>query len=183
MLGERLELIRQDHEASSVRVLFLKNYQNLPTPAGRVNARRGDELELPRWQARLLEENGVVEVKDKRLDIDTVNTYHYREKRKTAANQLTPLPTDFYLKAKELVEELNKLIKERPSHMLLKDREILEKNLVELAETRLMKIVRLALTSGEELRERMTPEESLIYLNVHEATLTWRNYIEGIFKR
>jgi len=179
---ERFDLIKLDYEAKGVRVLFLKNYRGLPTSAGRVNARRGDELELPRWQARILEERGIVEVKDKKLDIDTVNTYHYREKRKTAANQLSPLPSDFYLKARELVEELNKLIKEKPSHMLLKDREILEKNLIELAETRLLKIVRLALTSSEEFRERMTPEETLVYMNIHDTASTWRSYIEEIFR-
>ncbi len=182
-LDERLKLIQLDYETRNVRVVFLKNYHGLPTPAGRVNARRGDELDLPRWQARLLEANGLVEVKDKKLDIDTVNTYHYREKRRTAANQLTPLPNDFYLKARELVEELNKLIQEHPTHMLLRDREILEKNLVELAETRLVKILRLALTSGEELRDRMTPEENLVYTGVNEITRMWKEYITGIFKR
>ncbi len=181
-LDERLELIRLDYEARNVRVLFLKNYPELPAPGGRLNARKGDELELPRWQARILEEKGIVEVKDKRLSIDTVNNFHYREKRKTGANQLIQLPLDFYLKARELVEELNQLIKEKPSHMLLKDREMLEKNLIELAETRLMKIVRLALTGGEELRERMTPEETLVYMNIHDSVSRWRRYIEEIFR-
>lgn len=181
-LKERLELIRLDYETRSVRVVFLKNYNRLPTPGGVLNVRKGDELDLPRWQARILEDEGIVEVKDKRLDIDQINTYHYREKRRPAANQITPLPPDFYMKARELVQELNSLIQERPTHMLLKDREIVEKNLVELAETRLLKIIRLALTSGEEFREKMTPEENLVYSSVNETARVWRDYVQDIFR-
>lgn len=182
-LEERLELIRLDYETRNVRVVVLKNYDKLPTPGGLINARKGDELDLPRWQALILSEKGVVEVKDKKLDLDTVNNYHYTEKRKTAANQISPLPYDFYMKARDLVDELNKLIKEKPTQMLLRDREILEKNLVELAESRLMKIVRLALTSGEGFRDKLTPEEALIYAGMNETATTWRRYLESIFKR
>lgn len=181
-LREKLELVRLDYETRSVRVVFLKNYDKLPTPGGLINAKKGDEMELPRWQALMLYNKGVVDVKDKKLDLDTINTYHYREKRRAAANQITPLPLDFYMKAKELVEELNRLIQERPTHMLLKDREILEKNLIELGETRLLKILRLALTSSEGFRDKMTPEEDLIYTSINEITSTWRRRIEEIFK-
>ncbi|MCE4626240.1 MAG: DNA replication complex GINS family protein [Desulfurococcales archaeon] len=182
-LNERLELIKLDYETRNVRVIFLKNYDKLPTPSGVLNVKKGDEIDLPRWQALMLENKGIVEIKDKKLDLDLVNTYHYREKRRAAANQITPLPPDFYMKAKELVEELNRLIQEKPTHMLLKDREILEKNLIELAEARLLKILRLALTSGEGFKEKMTPEENLVYSNINETAVVWRKYIESIFKR
>ncbi len=180
--GERLRLVEIDYENRSVRVVMLENYRGLPTPSGVINAKRGDELDLPRWQAQILEEKGYAEVKDAGLDIDTINMYHYKEKRKVAANQLSPLPQDFYLKARELVERLNNLIRVNPSHMLLRDREIIEKNLVELGETRLTKIVRLALTGGEEFRDRMTPEETLVYDQVETTAREWREYIQSIFR-
>jgi len=179
--GDRLKMIMIDYELRLVKVVFLKNVRALPTPSGRIDVKRGDEVEIPRWQARILEQAGVAEIREKELDIDGINMYHYKEKRKTAPNQLSQLPQDFYLKARDLVARLNELIRENPSHMLLRDREIVEKNLVELAETRLAKIVRLALTGGEEFRDRMTPEESMIYDEVSDIAKAWRKYIESIF--
>ncbi len=179
---DRLRLVMLDYEVKGVRVLFLKDKPGLPTPAGVINARRGDELTLPRWQARLLEEAGIVDVRDTNVDIDTVNMYHFRERKSSAANKLSQLPQDFYMKARELVEKLDKLIREAPSSMLIRDREMLEKNLVELSEARLLKILRLAQTGGgEELRDKMTPEEQLVYDSVKRVVDAWRSYIRGLF--
>jgi len=181
-LKKRIELIKLDYEMSGVRVVFLKNYNRLPTPGGVINVRKGDELELPRWQARLLENEGIVDIREQDMDIDYINTYHFREKKRVAANQLSQMPRDFYLKAKELVDKLNKLIRENPSHMLLRDREIVEKNLIELAESRLAKIMRLSQTGGgEDLRDRMTPEEVLVYDSLKNIIETWRSYVKSIF--
>ncbi len=167
-----------------VRVVALVNLDDeIPTPAGLVKIRKGDEIELPRWQAKLLEENGIVEIKEQELDIDTINMYHYKEKRNSAANQIVPLPQDFYPKAFDLVKKLDDLIRENPSHMFVKDREILEKNLSELAEARLMKIIRLATTSEGGLRDRLTPEESVVFDKLHEVISTWRNYVKQPFQR
>ncbi|MEB3773884.1 MAG: DNA replication complex GINS family protein [Desulfurococcales archaeon] len=181
-MEDKLELVELDYMVREVRVLFLKDYYELPTPSGVINARKGDEMNLPRWQARYLEELGVVDVRENGLTLDVVNMYHFRERRTSAANKLSQLPQDFYRKASELVEKLNKLIRESPSHMLLRDREVLEKNLIELGEARMMKLIRLAQTGGgEELRSNMTPEEQLLYDSVKGIVESWRGYIRKLF--
>ena len=177
---ERLELVRLDYQARGVKSLFLRDYKGLPTPGGVLNARRGDEIELPRWQALKLASRGVVEIKDSSVDIDYVNMYHFREKKKTGANELSQLPQDFYMKAGELVERLNSLIRESPTHMLFRDREVVERNLVELAESRVAKLLRLAQSGSEEFKERMTPEEALVYKVIRDTIESWRSYIESI---
>ncbi|MCE4628277.1 MAG: DNA replication complex GINS family protein [Desulfurococcales archaeon] len=180
----QLKLISMDYVLRPVRVVFLTTPEDpVPTPGGPVRVRKGDEIELPRWQAKLLAESGIVEVRDEPIDLDTVNMFHYREKRRTGANQLTPLPQDFYPKAFELVERLDKLIRERPYHMLLRDREILEKNLIELSETRLAKIIRLAMTEEGGVREKLTPEETVVYDRILATIRSWRDYIKKPFKQ
>ncbi|MCE4602548.1 MAG: hypothetical protein F7B18_05120, partial [Desulfurococcales archaeon] len=47
-INSRLRLVKLDYEVRGVRVLFLKDHPDLPTPGGVVNARRGDEMTLPR---------------------------------------------------------------------------------------------------------------------------------------
>ncbi|MEB3860775.1 MAG: DNA replication complex GINS family protein [Desulfurococcales archaeon] len=181
-INSRLRLVRLDYMARGVRVLFLRDHPDLPTPGGVVNARRGDEMTLPRWQAKMLEAQGVVDIRDTTVDIDIINMYHFRERKSSAANKLSQLPQDFYMKAGELVERLDRLIREAPSSMLIRDREVLEKNLAELSEARLLKILRLAQTGGgEELRDRMTPEEQIIYDNVKRVVDSWRGYIRSLF--
>ena len=179
-LRDRLKLIVLDYEMSPVRVLALRDIGPLPLPQGTVTVRRGDELEVPRWQARLLASRGLVEIRERGLDIDAVNMYHYREKRGQAANQLQGLPQDFYLAARDLVARLNEMIRESPSTMLIRDREVLEKNLLDLAETRLSKLLRLAVSGGEEFKERMTPEEALIYDLVRGVVEVWRSYAKEL---
>jgi len=180
-ISDRLKLIELDYRFREVRVLFLKDYEELPTPLGVITVRKGDELPLPRWQAMILNKMGIVDVRDSGIDIDVINMYHFKERKSSAANKLTQLPQDFYMKASELVEKLNKMIREAPSHMLLKDREIIEKNLIELSEARLMKIIRLAHTGGDELRGNMTPEEQLLYDGMKSVVDSWRRYIRGLF--
>ncbi len=181
-LKERLRLVEIDFEVKNVRVLFLRDYKMLPTPQGVINVKKGDEIPIPRWQARLLESQGYVNVRDAEIDVDYINAYHFKEKRRTGANQLSPLPQDFYMKSKDLVKKLDDMIRESPSHMLLREREVVEKNLIEIGETRLIKIMRLAQTGGgEELRDKMTPEESLVYDNVKNVVDSWRDYIKRLF--
>jgi DNA replication factor GINS len=179
-LRERLELVVLDYETRPVRVLALRDIGPVPLPQGMVTVRRGDELEMPRWQARLLASRGLVEVRERGLEIDSVNMHHYKEKRGQAANQLQGLPSDFYLAVHDLIIRLNEMIKESPSTMLIRDREVIEKNLLDLAETRLSKILRLAVSGGEEFKERMTPEESIIYDTLRAVVEVWRGYVKEI---
>jgi len=179
-LQERLKLVEYDFEVTPVRVQFLKDVERVPLPSGIVNMKRGDEVEMPRWQARILASEGLVEIKERALTIDEVNLYHYREKRSQAAGAIQGLQQDFYLKVRELVRSLNEEIKRNPTSMLLRDRETLEKNLLDLAESRLVKIMSLAQAGGEEYREKMTPEETIIYEALRSLLATWREYISRL---
>ncbi len=181
-IKERLALIKMDFDMSPVRVQFIKDYENLPLPSGVVSIKRGDELELPRWQVNELLKEGCVDVKDKRLELDEVNLYHYREKRTQGASAPQQLPQDFYLRAKELAKRLDESIRKNPSSMLLRDREMLEKNIIELADTRLLKILRLAQAGGEEYRDKLTPEEVIIYNIVRSLLESWREYISALLR-
>lgn len=182
MFKERLELIRLDYEVRRVRVIFLKDYAGLPTPSGALDVKRGDEMELPRWQARLLKDLGFVDVRDPPIDVDYINVVHFRERRR-AGDHVNPVPQDFYLRSSELIEKLDRLIRESPSGMLLRDREVAEKNLLDIGETRLSKLLRLAYSLAEDVRDKMSPEEAIIYNHVVKAVEAWRGYLKSLTSR
>lgn len=179
MLEERLKLVELDYEFRDVRVLFIKDYEGLPLPNGRVTARKGDEMDLPRWQARLLAGMGYVEIKDRGVDINEINMIHYRERRGRGA-EVQPLPQDFYFKVREYVEKLNEAIRESPASMLIREREAAEKNVLDLADTRLVKILRLAQTGSSEFKDRMTPEERILFDVLQSLVEDWRRYVKKV---
>ncbi len=180
LLAERLKLVELDYEFREVRVLFVKDYEDLPLPNGRVTARKGDEMDLPRWQARLLADMGYVEIKDRRLDVNEINMVHYREKRGRGANEIQPLPQDFYFKVREYVSMLNNAIRESPASMLIREREAAEKNTLDLADTRLVKILRLAQTGSSEFKDRMTPEERILFDVLQSLIEDWKRYAKKV---
>ena len=179
-LSTRLKLLELDYMITPVRVQALKDIGIIPLPGGEMDVRRGDEFEVPRWQAMLLEDLGLVEIKEKDMDLDEVNLYHYREKRTQAGSVLQSIPQDFYYRVRELIRKLNAEIRRNPATMLLRDRETVEKNVLEIADTRLAKIIRLAQAGSEEQREKMMPEETLVYNAIRAILDAWREYISKI---
>ncbi|MCS7107200.1 MAG: DNA replication complex GINS family protein [Acidilobaceae archaeon] len=180
MIKERLELAKLLYQQKRVKVMFIKDYPALPTPAGFMNVRRGDELELPRWQAKLLKAMGYADVREAPLDIGHINQQHFRERRGESAGQLVPLQSDFYSKAGELVALLNSMIRENPSSAIIKDREGAERNIADLAEVRLGKMLRLAQAGERGVMDRMTPEEVALYLYMLEGIEAWKGYVRSI---
>lgn len=174
-----LELVGMSYRFSKVKAQFLRDYPELPTPSGMVSVRRGEELELPRWQAHLLRALGYVEIKEIPVDISYINKYHFKE-RKSVGNVLEPLPADFYFKASQLIASLDALIRREPSQAALRDREAAERHLVELAERRLTKILVAAASEPKEARARVTPEEEILLLALSEAVEAWREHLRRV---
>lgn len=182
MIADRLELARLDYEMRKVRVVFLRDYSRLPTPMGLISVRRGDELELPRWQAIHLKNMGVVEVKDSEVDLNTISTFHYKERRSAQGTPI-PLQQDFYLRAGEYLEKIDKIVRENPSLTLLRDRENAEKNIIDISEARLLKLLRLAYTQDANAKTKITVEESVVYDYLLKIVSAWRDYIRRIVGR
>jgi DNA replication initiation complex subunit (GINS family) len=97
----------------------------------------------------------------------------------SGGGKLTQVPQDFYMKAFELIGRLNKLIRETPSQAILRDREVAERNLIDIAEARLAKILKLTYSGGEEFRDKMTPEERIIYNHLVEVLESWRSHVKS----
>ncbi|MEM0340397.1 MAG: hypothetical protein QXN05_02505 [Acidilobaceae archaeon] len=182
MLLDKFELAWLDYEMRRSRVVFLRDYPRLPTPMGLISVRRGDELELPRWQARLLKAKGYVEVRDSEIDLDTINTLHFRERR-NPPGELVAFQQDFYLRVKDFLEKIDKVIRENPSHMFLRDRDTAEKNVVDIAETRLLKLLKLAYSQDVSMKTKITIEELVLYEHLIKLVSSWREYIKKIVGR
>ncbi len=182
-LDVRLQLVREYFEGRLVRVVFVKDYEGLPTPGGVINARRGDEVELPRWQARMLKEMGYVDMRDDSIDIDEVNRVHFSEVTRSGASTLVSLREDFYYQVERFVARINEMLREKVIHMLLQDKDRVQQNVKAIADARFQKIVRLAMPPQDEtFKDRMTPEEIIVYTAVAETANAWDRYIKRVIE-
>ncbi|MGC9210024.1 MAG: GINS complex subunit Sld5 [Acidilobus sp.] len=178
-LAERMKLIELDFLLRPAKVMILKDY-SLVLPEGRLSVKKGDEVDVPRWLASVLISRGIAKPKDE-VDVNYINSYHYRERRSSTTSQLVQLPPDFYVTVGDYIRRLEEQIKVQPSHMLINDRDVSEKNLLELSQLRLNKIIRLAQTdAGDEALPNMTPEEALLYSSIKETIESWRRYVQGL---
>ena len=178
-LDERLQLLGIDALLRPVKVMILSDCR-VPLPEGPLQAKKGDEVEVPRWIAEVLVSQGLAKYKEE-VNVNYVNMYHYKERRSTTGSQLAQLPPDFYVSVGEFIRSLEEEIKRSPSHMLINDKDMSEKNIIELSETRLSKIIRLAQTDmGDEEVPKMTPEEALVYSQLKTTVSAWKKYIESL---
>ncbi|MGC9112503.1 GINS complex subunit Sld5 [Acidilobus sp.] len=178
-LEERLQLLSFDGMLRPIKVMIL-NDCTIPLPDGPLQAKKGDEVEVPRWIAEVLSKEGYAKPKEE-VDVNYINNYHYKERRSASGSHLAQLPSDFYVAVGEFIRSLDEAIKRSPSHMLINDKDVSEKNVIELSQLRLSKIVRLAQTDmGDEEVPNMTPEEVLIYTQLKNAFNSWKNYIQSL---
>ncbi len=182
-IRERLRLLEKDYELEPVRVLVLRDVE-IPTPSGVTRVQRGEELDLPRWQARELREKGVVDIKEAEIGSEDIARVHFAEVHSRGAIQLAQLPPRFYLKVREYIESLNRAIKENPSPSLFNDRANTEKLLADIVDRRLNKIVRLVVAGGDDsVLDKMTPEEKILYKTLLDTIRSWRDEIIGYLGR
>ncbi|MCE4614338.1 MAG: DNA replication complex GINS family protein [Desulfurococcales archaeon] len=182
-IRDRLKLLEGDYELEPVRVLVLREAE-IPAPSGVTVVQRGEELDLPRWQARKLRDSGIVEIKEAEIGSEEIARVHFTEVNSRGAIQLAQLPPRFYLKVREYIENLNRAIKENPSPSLFNDRANTEKLLADIVDRRLNKIVRLVVAGGDDsVLDKMTPEEKILYKTLLETLKTWREGIIGYLGR
>jgi|GEM_PF-3523933 hypothetical protein len=128
--------------------------------------------ELPSYVLEIAAEEGALESAEEELDIKTVNRLQWLESSYEAG--LSKLPASFYPKSRRLLRRL----KNKDSRAFTEA----ESTLLALLDSRLNKIVKLALSrkSGAHQREKMQPEEIALYDFVKTIVDTWRGDVIGI---
>lgn len=171
-----IEVIRYHqfiYEEDLVEVIFQK-----PIPKLKIGGEdygspiKGTELKIPRWAAKVLEEEGYVKIKNNaqlKL-VDLIKLLWKEEKTET----LCKMPEKFYPKLRELLKTLNENVKKNPTDTAINEQRQAYMKSLDLINCRLQKIVRLAF-------ERAPPKSSIDLLEPEELALfkALRVEIEG----
>lgn len=131
-----------------------------------IDAKQGDISSIPRWVAKILVEQGDVEIQDN--DISTYISRAFNRERIAKPHDLSGLDIDFYIRVNDYLEGLKEREKE---NMLV--------SLNSFVTSRLEKIVKLAAASplSAELEERLSAEENELYTLIHNSSSLFKERV------
>jgi DNA replication factor GINS len=134
-----------------------------------IDAKEGDMSSLPRWIAKILVEQGSVEIQSN--DVTGYISRTMNRERIAKPHDLSGVDVDFYVRVNDYLEGL----KER-------ERENLTISLNTFVASRLEKIVKLAAASSlsPELEAKLTAEEKELYILINKASTKFK---KGVLKK
>lgn len=134
-----------------------------------IDAKEGDMSSLPRWIAKILVEQGTVEIQSN--DVTGYISRTMNRERIAKPHDLSGVDVDFYVRVNDYLDGL----KER-------ERENLTISLNTFVASRLEKIVKLAAASSlsPELESKLTAEEKELYILINKASTKFK---KGVLKK
>jgi DNA replication factor GINS len=168
----RIEVIQEAYRlgylAEEVRVTYKKDVK-MTVGSIAIDAKEGDMSSLQRWAAKILAEQGALEIQSNSSASDISRAIN--RERIARPHDLSGIEVDFYVKVNDYLEGL----KER-------ERENLVVSLNKFVASRLEKIVKLAAASplSPELEAKLAAEEKELYIMIHNASTEFK---KGVLKK
>jgi len=134
--------------------------------------KRGDSVEMPRWIAEILEDEGIVRGLEEGFEVEMFRVLN-REKLQ-GPHQISSVRPDLYLRLRRYLLSLKR---RGPSDAHNRFR-IYAQDLVRL---RLNKVITLATSSApvDQAIPNMTPEEIALYKEIHRVVESWKRLMLG----
>ncbi len=170
-----LRLARLAYEASTTRVMVVRDAGRLVVGGAVYELRKGTEVELPRWLARLLAEEGVVEPLEQPITLNDIARAHFSAASARTVSELEQLPRDFYQQVSEYVRELDARVRREFDPALLDERSKAAQYTREILSKRVGMIL-LSLrspTAMGELYSKLTLEEQVLLDVLTRALERW----------
>ena len=175
-LSIELELIAQEYENGSVRVIVVKDYGKLRVDGAEYSLTRGVEIEVPRWLASILEDEGIANQSEPGISIEDITRVHFSVMSARTPAELEPLPRDFYQEALRYLERLAKRVRKEFNASLLEEHQKASQYLAEILDRRLSLILQ-SLRSPAALAEisaSLSKEETALLDALRGSIDTWR---------
>ena len=151
-----------------VRISYKRDVK-LAVGAVAVDAKEGDMSTLPRWVAKILSEQGAIEIQSN--DNAGYISRTLNRERIARPHDLSGIDVDFYVRVNDHLDTLRE-----------RERENLAVSLNTFVASRLEKIVKLAAASplSAELEGRLAAEEKELYRTIHGASMKFKR---GVLKK
>ena len=174
----KLENLDFRFENSRVKVIANKNYPEMKLAGLAVGPfQEGNEYDVYYWIGSELSQAGIVHFREEdALDATKLYKVQWKE-RVQIAGQISELPEDFYPKLRRYLTRLKQEINRQPEKIQEYQK---AKHLADdIVNSRLKKIVTLSggPTQGEQILNKLTAEERLIYMQLGKIVNQYRTHI------
>jgi hypothetical protein len=174
----KLENLDFRFENSRVKVIANRNYPEMKLAGLNVGPfQEGNEYEVYNWVAQELAVQGIAHFREEdHLDATKLYKVQWKE-RVQVAGQISELPDNFYPKLRRYLKQLKRDLQKQPEKITeyQKTRHLAD----DIVNSRLRKIV--TLSSGpiqaEQILNKLTIEEQLIYMQLAKDVNHWRSHI------
>lgn len=174
----KLENLDFRFENSRVKIIANRNYPELKLAGLSIGPlQQGNEYEVYYWIAQELVKDGVAHLREE-YGLDATKLYKIQWKERVqVAGQISELPEDFYPKLRLYISQLKKEIAEQPRK--IQEYEKANSLAWDIVNSRLKKIVKLSSgpTQGEQIIQKLTSEEKLVYMQLGKIINQWRTQI------
>jgi len=156
--------VRISFLAKKVRVMVLKDLGNVRADGEVYELRKGTEVELPRWLARTLQQQGIVKILETPLTIDDIARVHFNVFNARSLRELEAVPEYFYLQVQEYLEELSRRIREEFNAALLDERRKAELYMLEIVSRRITALLQALRSPAAvaEISSKLSMEERVL---------------------
>ncbi|MFX1486614.1 MAG: hypothetical protein ACFFBS_05920 [Promethearchaeota archaeon] len=166
-----------EHENRPERIIIKKEHHKINVAGQALGPlREGDRMEIPRWQADILVENGIAEYLDeKEIDVSKLHNILWKE---TSDVKLGELDEDFYFEIRKKLRSLKERNQKEPTPITSQKLEQIEVPVRDLISARLSKMVKMALKDiHPSLTGTMTSEELWLYERLAKLIRDWSSMI------
>ncbi|MFP3269061.1 MAG: hypothetical protein GU347_03100 [Desulfurococcales archaeon] len=178
---EEMALLKEAFERSAVKVIITVENASIKLPNGGIaNVKKGDEIEVPRWMANLLDEKGIAKRKWNEVQLQELSKIDYKTRTVKSPREVESLPSNFYWIWTEYLEHLEKVIKSTPDPNYIYERKRVSEFLNRIMSRRIAILIDAILTSGVEmpsLLSKVTPEELVLLEKFQGDFKEWKEIL------
>jgi hypothetical protein len=174
----KLEHLDFRFENSPVKVIANRNFPQITLAGLTVGPlQEGNEYQVYFWVAQELAKAGIVHLREEDL-LDPTKLYKVQWKERVqVAGQISELPEDFYPKLRRYLADIKQEVSRQPEK--IQEYQKAKYLADDIVNSRLKKIVTLSAgpTQGEQILNKLTTEERLIYMQLGKIVSQWRTQI------
>lgn len=167
ILSIQLKALSKANLLHKKKVMVLDDWGPFDDGFGEISLSKGSEDEVQAWLANELQKNLLVKIIDS-MSLEELGRILFQERQNiNAPASLVKLPKDFYYRILNLLNDLKSKNDIEALEQLRKARQLIN----EIVSIRIRKIIQLAFlgVSDQNLLERLTPEEILVYKNIRDT--------------
>ncbi|MEM0021049.1 MAG: hypothetical protein QW039_06185 [Fervidicoccaceae archaeon] len=178
---EEMLLLKEAFERSPVKAIVLADAETLKLPNGTtLSVKKGDEIELPRWYANMLEDKGIVKRKWNEFSLEEISKIEYKSRSMRSPKDLEQLPNSFYWICSEHLAHLEKILKSNPDPNYIQEKRRIMEFLNWIITRRLYVLVNSMLATNADLpslQAKVTPEELILIEKFQSGLKEWKEVL------